>query len=191
VLEGALDLTDVKEMVFSSTEFTKYELKPKDILLVEASGSPAQLGRAAMYDGEPARVGYQNSLLRFRSGPRLDPDFALLVFRHFVDTGFFRALARGSTSLAHLSRTRVAAGEIPIPPLGDQRRIAEEAGGEVAVVREQRRAIEKSMERLGQMKLEILTSASWSRRISATSLRAASLRDWGLHHPMSRKEFHR
>jgi hypothetical protein len=57
--------------------------------------SPELVGRPAMYREEVPGACFQNHLIRFRTGPRVDA-FALLVFRHFLHSGVFRGIARWS-----------------------------------------------------------------------------------------------
>jgi type I restriction enzyme S subunit len=49
---GELDLSDVLEMDFTPEERVVYSLKSGDLLLVDSSGSPAQVGRTATWRGE-------------------------------------------------------------------------------------------------------------------------------------------
>jgi type I restriction enzyme S subunit len=122
VFEARLDLSDVMDMDFSPADFAKYKLEPGDILLNEGQ-SPHLVGRPAMFRGELDDVCFTNSLLRFRPGPGLDGEFALLVFRHHLHAGRFKKEARITTNIAHLSAGRFKNVEFPLPPLEDQRRI--------------------------------------------------------------------
>lgn len=61
-----LRLQDVKEMNFASAEEDTYRLVAGDVLVVEASGSAAEVGKSAVYAGAPDNVCFQNTLLRVR-----------------------------------------------------------------------------------------------------------------------------
>lgn len=124
VFEGRLDLTDVKSMNFTPQEFETYRLVPGDILLNEGQ-SPELLGRPAIYRGEVDGCCFQNTLLRFRANVGLSSEFALLVFRNYLRSGRFKQEARITTNLAHLSQTRCAAIEFPVPPTAEQIEIVE------------------------------------------------------------------
>ncbi len=89
-----------------------YRLRPGDILLNEGQ-SEELVGRPALYQGDPPSVCFQNTLVRFRSGPDVDPEFALLVFRFYFRSGAFRAIAKMSTNIAHLGAQRFA--DLPFP----------------------------------------------------------------------------
>ena len=82
VFEARIDTTDVLSMNFTPEEQEVYNLEKGDILLNE--GQSAELvGRPALYEGDPPSVCFQNTLVRFRSGGAVKPEFALIVFRRF------------------------------------------------------------------------------------------------------------
>ncbi len=65
-----IDLSDVKEMNFDPSEAVEFQLEPGDLLLNEASGSPNEVGKPAIWNGELDGFCFQNTLLRVRSkGP--------------------------------------------------------------------------------------------------------------------------
>jgi type I restriction enzyme, S subunit len=92
-------------MNFEADEVSTYALRFDDILLNEGQ-SPELVGRPAMYRDAIPGACFQNTLIRFRAGPDIDPDYALLVFRHFMHSGVFRRIARWSTNIAHLGLDR-------------------------------------------------------------------------------------
>lgn len=49
---GGIDVTDVMEMNFSPQEFENYRLQRDDVLLSEASGSPSEVGKPALWNDE-------------------------------------------------------------------------------------------------------------------------------------------
>ena len=124
VFEDRIDATDVMEMDFNPEEFERYRLRPGDVLLNEGQ-SPQFLGRPAIYHGDPPDVAFTNSLLRFRAGPAVTPEWALIVFRHHMHSGRFARESRITTNIAHLSATRLKSVEFPVPPLHEQKRIVD------------------------------------------------------------------
>jgi len=158
VFEDRIDGTDILRMNFSPTEQQIYRLEPGDILLNEGQ-SPELVGRPAMYRGTPPDVCFQNTLIRFRAGGRVDRDFALLVFRHYFRSGKFTAIARWSTNIAHLGVTRFSQLPFPLPSREHQRKIAEEARRRLKASEEQRSAAVTALSRLQPLQLELLTTA--------------------------------
>lgn len=126
VQEGRLDLTDVMTMNFTPAEFERFRLRRGDILVNEGQ-SLELVGRPAMFRGEMEAVAFTNTLIRFECGPETHPEFAEIVFRHYMHAGVFRAVAKISTNLAHLGVNRFLALPFPMPSLEEQRLIAKAA----------------------------------------------------------------
>ena len=158
VFEDRIDSTDISRMNFSPSEQQIYRLEPGDILLNEGQ-SPELVGRPAMYRGTPPGVCFQNHLIRFRVGDRLEEEFALLVFRHYFRSGKFTAIARWSTNIASLGVKRFSQLPFPLPPREHQRKIVEEARRRLKASEEQRSAAETALSRLQPLRLELLTAA--------------------------------
>lgn len=135
---SGLRLNDVKSMNFTDSEMDTYRLEPGDLLLGEASGSPREVGKPALWRGEIAGCAFQNTLIRVRpKGP--DSEYLLHYFRHQALSGRFAAAARG-VGIHHLGSDALARWKLPLPPLSEQRRIAEVLDRADAL-RTQRRAV--------------------------------------------------
>lgn len=111
---GRLRLDDVKEMQFTEAEEQTYRLREGDILLTEASGSPAEVGKSVTYRGIPADVCFQNTLLRVRCHSA-DPDFVQAYLLAEARAGRFMPASRG-VGINHLGRARLAALPLELPP---------------------------------------------------------------------------
>jgi type I restriction enzyme S subunit len=158
VFEDRIDTSDILEMNFTPEEAEIYTLKAGDILLNEGQ-SPELVGRPAMYRDEISGACFQNTLIRFRAGDGTDPDYALLIFRHYMHAGVFQRIARWSTNIAHLGLERFRALPFPLPPLEEQRRIAAETRRRLAAIAAQIQAVETSISRLPEMETELLAAA--------------------------------
>lgn len=158
VFEDCIDVTEVHEMNFTPEEYEIYALREGDVLLNEGQ-SIELVGRPAMFRNEVAGVCFQNTLIRFRAGPAIDPEFALLVFLHYMHAGRFGNIARGSTNIAHLGLDRFRSMFMPVPPLEEQERIVKEARRRLAEIRDQAHAVTASIERLPEMERELLAAA--------------------------------
>lgn len=124
VFDGRIDYSDVLQMHFSQAEQQRYNLRRGDILLNEGQ-SLELVGRCALYDGPDDAYCFQNTLVRFRPGPALDPRFALASFKRWFDVGRFTTIAKQTTSIAHLGADRFARLRFPQPPMPEQRCIAD------------------------------------------------------------------
>ena len=123
VLDGWIDFSDVNQMHFPEADVEKFELIPGDILLNEGQSFDL-VGRSAIYRGDVPGLCCQKTLIRFRCGDALLPEFAQAYFQHRLYTGQFAAMCVQTTSMAHLTAVRFAAMLMPVPPLDEQARIA-------------------------------------------------------------------
>ena len=116
-----IDIADVKEMNFDPDEAATFELRDGDILLNEASGSPGEVGKPAIWRNEIPGACFQNTLLRVRSA-EINEDFLYWYFYNAAFTGRFGEAGRG-VNIRHLGKQGLASFRMPVPPLPEQRRI--------------------------------------------------------------------
>ncbi|MFC5956585.1 restriction endonuclease subunit S [Streptomyces pratens] len=124
VYEGRIDYSDVNSMAFSAAERETYGLLPGDILLNEGQENLMMVGRSALYDGAPGEFCFQNTLIRFRPGPNVVPEFAQAVFVWWRANAVFAGIAE-KTSISHLGGSRFGALLFPLIPVAAQRRIVD------------------------------------------------------------------
>ena len=124
VYDGYIDTTSLLSMPFSEPEFARLKLVSGDLLLNEGQ-SKKLVGRCAQYSGEPRDCCFQNTLVRFRAGDHIRARFAFWVFRHYFYAGVFSAIARQTTSVAHLGVSRFANLKLALPDLEEQSAIVE------------------------------------------------------------------
>ena len=120
VFDDEFDLSDVLSMHFADRDLPKYQLRDGDILLNEGQ-SPDLLGRSAIWREQVPNMYFQMTLLRFRAGPAVIPEFAHAFFQHMLYTKQFANEALQTTSIAHLSASKFGRMPFPVPPLSEQR----------------------------------------------------------------------
>ena len=158
VYEDRIDTSDILRMNFEPEEVAIYELREGDVLLNEGQ-SPELVGRPAIYRGEVPGACFQNTLIRFRAGEGVEPEYALLVFRHYMHSGVFREVARWSTNIAHLGLERFRALPFPLPSRDEQQRIVSEARRRLDATAAQILAVQASLARLPEFEQELLAAA--------------------------------
>lgn len=152
VIDGHLDLNDIKEMNFNPDEQQVFGLQAGDILVSEGSGSIRTVGASAVWRAEiPGRICFQNTLLRVR--PRsttTDPRFLAWWCRFAYADGLFASAASGA-NIFHLSAERLRSLPVRHPPLPIQTRIADFLDAETAridaIIAKKRKVIELVQER--------------------------------------------
>ena len=118
-----LSLNDVAEMNFTDEEMATYLVEPGDILVNEASGSPAEVGKAAVFRGEIDGCAFQNTLIRIRPHSICGGYLHQFLLRTAITGGYLED-SRG-VGIFHLGKTKLAAWPIPVPPVAEQERIVE------------------------------------------------------------------
>ncbi|MDE0160219.1 MAG: restriction endonuclease subunit S [Acidimicrobiaceae bacterium] len=116
-----INLDDVKEMNFDHPDFAKYRLESGDILLNEASGSPHEVGKPAIWNNEIKDCCFQNTLLRLRP-QRVNGTYLHWYCYAQASTGRFGEAGRG-VNIRHLGKRGLAQFPIPVAPSAEQERI--------------------------------------------------------------------
>lgn len=152
-----LDLSDVKEMDFTPAEYETYGLLLGDILLSEASGSPDEVGKPAVWNGEIDGCCFQNTLIRVRAGSEIVP---FLHYHLLADarSGALGRAARG-VGIHHLGAQRAETWVVGLPPLAEQQRIVAEVERRLSVVQQAEAAVEASLQRAERLRQSILKRA--------------------------------
>jgi type I restriction enzyme S subunit len=125
VLDGRLDLFDVKSMHFTPKEQSVFSLRDGDVLVTEGAGSLASVGASAVWHGDASEpVCFQNTLLRLRPHKGTDARYLAWWCRHAFADGLFASIA-GGANIFHLSADRVRSLPMSSLPMATQHAIAD------------------------------------------------------------------
>lgn len=148
---GHINLSDLVEMDFDEREQEKFSLKQGDLVVCEG-GEP---GRCAVVDRDLTGVYFQKALMRVR--PRngsIDTRFLQRFMGFAAQRGTFTRDGNQAT-IAHFPAVKLNALEVPIPPLAEQRRIADILDKADAIRRKRKEAIALTEELLRSAFLEM------------------------------------
>lgn len=121
VLWDEIDLSSVDEMSIPQHELPDKLLRPGDLLVCEGG----EIGRAAIWNGEVETMSFQNHLHRLRPIEDVEPRFYVYFLQSaFTQLGIFEG-AGNKTTIPNLSRSRLAALEVPQPPKREQQAIVQ------------------------------------------------------------------
>ena len=154
---SGISLHDVKEMNFGDADFEKYKLEPGDLLLNEASGSPSEVGKPAIWGGEIDGCCFQNTLLRLR--PRgVERDYLYWYCYSSASSGQFGEAGRG-VNIRHLGKQGLAQFPVPVPPRHKQVLIAEQIRSALEHADSLRLAIREAIARIAALRRSVLAEA--------------------------------
>ena len=126
-------------MRFEDHELERFGLLAGDIVICEGG----EAGRAAIWDGRLPELKFQKAIHRVRPSPRLLNRY--FVYRLMTDyfSGRLADYYTGAT-IKHLTGQDLARYEFPLPPLPEQRRIADVLDKADAIRRKRREAMSHS-----------------------------------------------
>lgn len=155
--EKGLDLSNILDMEFEPHERERYVLKNGDIILSEASGSPSQVGKPAIWREQLPECCFQNTVIRLRA-LNLSNEYLLIVFKSFYFNSIFSKIAVG-VGINHLSANKFSLICVPLPPLKEQIQIFEEVERYLSVIEQLEKTIDSNLKRSEKLRQSILKQA--------------------------------
>ena len=125
VFFASIDTTEILDIGLTKEEYEKTLLRNGDLLFVEGNGSPDQIGRVAIWNGEIEDCVHQNHLIKARFDlKRMNPVFAMYYFISERGRNQIKKRAVSTSGLYTLSVSKIADFEIPNPPMELQQQFA-------------------------------------------------------------------
>lgn len=164
ITEAGLDTSDILEMEFTPTEKETYRLRHGDIVLSEASGSPDQVGKPAIWNDEIADCCFQNTVIRLRPF-EANGRYLLAFFQHCYTNGVFAAIS-GGVGINHLSAGKFSRLPIALTSLAEQEQIATEVERRLSVITAMEATIAANLKRAERLRQSILAEAFAGRLVT-------------------------
>jgi type I restriction enzyme, S subunit len=158
ITENGLALTDVMDMEFTPDDFQRYQLKYGDILLSEASGSPDQVGKPALWRNQIPNCCFQNTIIRLRLLDSLNNEYFLLLFKNFYANSVFAKTASG-VGINHLSANKFASLAAPLAPVNEQIQIVQEIDSRLSIIDQLEQTITTALQQAENLRQSILQKA--------------------------------
>ncbi|HCD3016873.1 TPA: restriction endonuclease subunit S [Corynebacterium striatum] len=154
---GTLDTSvEYKEMWFAPREMELLTVRKGDVVVVEGG---AGYGRSALICDDMKGWGFQNSIVRIRAFESLaHGPFIAYALRHAQALGKIE-IAASTATLPHFTAEKVSRFRIPLPPLTEQRRIADEIDRETAEIDSMLEDITKLRDLLAERRAAVISAA--------------------------------
>ncbi|BAU13038.1 type I restriction-modification system S subunit [Leptolyngbya sp. NIES-3755] len=150
VLWNKFDLTDLEWMDFSDEERKKFSLTLGDLLVCEGG----EVGRTAIWQDQAKDVYFQKAIHRLRAkSDQILPGYMLRYMNFAALDGRLNKITT-QTSIAHLTREKLIALKIPLPPKHEQKQIIEVFDSQDAEIEQ----LQKHTEKLNYLKKQIVNS---------------------------------
>ena len=158
ITEQGLDLDDILDMNFDPNELSTYRLEKGDLVLSEASGSAAQVGKPAIWDDQIPNCCFQNTVIRHQPYCRDHAAYLLWLYRFFYVSGKFARVA-GGVGINHLSAYKFAQIALPLCALAEQQKIVCLLEERFAAIEQQERGIDSALKQAETLRQAILKKA--------------------------------
>ncbi len=158
ITEQGLELDDVLDMEFAPHELNTYRLEKRDLVLSEASGSAAQVGKPAIWDGQIPNCCFQNTVIRHRPYCGEHAAYLLWLYRFYYLSGKFARVA-GGVGINHLSANKFAQLALPICSPLEQHEVVLLLEDKFKFLQESEREIIAALERAVSLRQSILNEA--------------------------------
>ncbi len=157
ITEHGLALDDILDMEFKPNELETYRLAAGDVVLSEASGSPDQVGKPAIWNAEIQDCCFQNTVIRLRPILR-NGQYLLAVFQHYYWNKVFAKVAAG-VGINHLSAAKFARLAVPLAPLAEQVQVVAEVERQLSIAQAGESQINANLKRSARLRQSILKRA--------------------------------
>ncbi|GMV61743.1 MAG: hypothetical protein AMXMBFR74_09120 [Parvibaculum sp.] len=151
-----LDLSELKYV----EEVEPFLLLRENDVLFNRTNSIDLVGKSAIYRGNfDGDLSFASYLARFRFDPRYLPEFANYVFGTEQLLAYARTMALRAIGQANLNPSRFAEIPVPVPPIEEQRQIAQFLRTQGEKIEEVRQKISASIGKLTEYRAALVTAA--------------------------------
>lgn len=126
VAQGLIDLSNTRRIEMTIDEFKKYKIDRDDLLFIRVNGSRDYIGRCVHVNQDYDEVAYNDHLIRVKVSERLYSKYVEYLF----NTNPVRSALLSSIPIAiggqlTINQTTLENTYVPLPPLAEQRAIAD------------------------------------------------------------------
>lgn len=158
VQRGWLDLREMKTIEVTANEAEALFLREGDVLMNEG-GDRDKLGRGWVWEGQIENCIHQNHVFRVRMKPgTLPPRFVSYYANEFGQQHFFDE-GKQTTNLASISKSKLSAMQVPVPPLQEANEIIRRIESAFAKIDRLAAEAKRALDLVGKLDEAILAKA--------------------------------
>jgi len=169
IFEGRLSLDDLKYLPQDHSEFPELLLKEGD-LLFNRTNSPELVGKSAVYSGKPKPCSFASYIIRVQFNNRESSTLVGFFINSSYGRNWIKSVVSQQVGQANVNGTKLQALSVPLPPLAEQQKIAEEVESRFSVAEEIEIYLEVNLKRAERLRQSILKNAFLGRLISQYQL---------------------
>ncbi len=148
-----IKLDNVNQMGFTKKQQSHYRLKKGDLLVTEGGHT---VGRSAIWY-EDSECYFQNSLNRVRAKSSSEEKYLHYIMFHLKLSGYVNMISDSAT-FAHLTKEKLEALTIPMPPIEEQKKIIFYLDDFCKKVDSSKLIIEKQIAHLREFRTELISA---------------------------------
>ncbi|MEV1091458.1 restriction endonuclease subunit S [Streptomyces microflavus] len=158
--DDGVDCSKYKLGDWTAEEAAPYLIRPGDFLVSRASGSLNLVGRGALVTSVMDPVAYPDTMIRIPTSPdHVEPRFLAHLWNSQAVRRQIERSARTGTGINKLSQSAIQEVDLPIPPIAEQRRIADALDERLARLNQIEVRMGAAQHRLKSLREEVLTAA--------------------------------
>lgn len=157
-VNGKLDWSEFIRVPTDAETSARYSLQPGD-LVFNNTNSAELVGKSALVDSLDEPTTYSNHLTRLRFGRDIEPRFIAGYLKRLWNARFFEMGCDRWVGQAAFQRRKLVELTIPLPPLSEQRRIADAIDAAMAEAEAAARAIQEQRDDLERLEFRIFETA--------------------------------
>jgi len=159
VIGGRVDASDLKRATDAEVDLSAFRVDAGDLLFVRTNGSRDLIGRVAVVDGADG-MAFASYLIRARPDEsRLDSKYAVIALSTPSARALIQSKAATSAGQYNLNLKALRSLPVPLPPLGEQRRIVAEVERQLSLADALQAAIGRALKRSAALRRAILERA--------------------------------
>jgi type I restriction enzyme S subunit len=173
IIEGKLQITELKYLPKSHDEFPALLLEPGDVLF-NRTNSAELVGKTAVYGGSPKSCSFASYLIRVRLLNGCLPEFVVYYINSVFGRSWISSVVSQQVGQANVNGTKLQALAVPLPTFEEQQQIVAEVERRLSMAESIEASAELSVTRAARVRQSILARAFSGQVLRDTAAQVSS-----------------